>query len=330
MSNCSDDFPTTDVFYDDISGDTVLIVFLVLACVLAVACLAIYIEELFFIRNHYANGDSRAWKIGVLLGLYPAICMFSLIALLVPTSSVLMDLVASCYLSFSIYIFIMMTIECYGGPDKMVETLADDKVNLNTPPCCCCMCCILKPITLTRKSLKIIEGLAMQVMFVRPLLLVIAAVMWTDGRYNNEISADEPYVYLNVVSAVSTLLSMYGLIVIFRASRVHLKHYHLRLKFVPLQLAILFVNLQRTIFSILADRDIPECKGSRGSRVRGDSIHNGLLVVEMFLFCLLARKGYRTETPDSDERIDNCSTSYTNEIGSTQIDNYGSNSNQTV
>ncbi|XP_045159606.2 organic solute transporter subunit alpha-like [Mercenaria mercenaria] len=315
MSNCSDDFPTTDVFYSEISEDVPIIVFLAVASVLAISSLAIYVEELFFIHKHYQTGDQRAWKITVLLGLYPVVCIMSLISVLVPTSSTLMTLMSACYISFCIYIFIMMTIECYGGPDKMIGTLADDKVILNTPPCCCCLCCILKPITLTRKSLKTFEILAMQVMFVRPIVLFIAAVMWTDGRYNNKISVDEPYVYITVVSAISTLLSMYGLIVIFRASRLHLKHYHLALKFVPLQATIILVNLQRLVFSILAERDIPECIGSRGSRVRGENLHNALLVVETFLLCLLARKGYRTQSPDSDEILEDTTVAYTNDYG---------------
>ena len=84
-------------------------------------------------------------------------------------------------------------------------------------------------------------------------------------------SVDEPYTYIHAVSVVSTLLSVYGLIVIYRASDRHMKHYHLRLKFFSLKLLILFANLQRGVFSFLAQRDIPECIGSRGSLVRADS-----------------------------------------------------------
>ncbi|XP_053394243.1 organic solute transporter subunit alpha-like isoform X2 [Mercenaria mercenaria] len=271
MDKCSDEFPTTDVFYSEISEDVPTIVSLAIASVLAISSIAIYVEELFFIHKHYQTGDQRAWKITVLLGLYPVICIMSLIAVMVPTSFTLMALITACYISFCIYIFIMMTIECYGGPDKMIETLANDKVALATPPCCCFLFCILKPIKLTRKSLKMFEVLAMQVMVVRPVVLFIAAVLWTDGRYNVKVSVDEPYVYITVVSTISTLLSMYGLIVIFGASRLHLKHYHLTLKFISLQVVIILVELQRLVFSILAERDIPECIGSRGSRVRGES-----------------------------------------------------------
>ena len=52
-----------------------------------------------------------------------------------------------------------------------------------------------------------------------------------------------------------------------------------------------------------------------------------MLVIETFLLSLLARKGYRTETPDSDEQPDKSHACYTQEISSTQIEN-GANANQ--
>lgn len=326
MTNCSDEEPRTDVFYAEISDDVPILVFLAVGSVLACITIAIYIEELYFIHHHYNDGDSRAWKIRVLLGLYPVMCTVSLISVLVPTSSTLMTLMSACYISFCIYVFIMMVIECYGGPVQMVETLADDKILLSTPPCCCCLCCLLKPIKLTLKSLRVFQILSMQVIIVRPVLVFIAAVLWTDGRYVEEFRLGEPYTYITVLSAVSTLLSMYGLIVMFRASRLHLKHYNLALKFVPLQATIILANLQHVIFTFLAERDIPACIGSRGSKVRGQNMNNALLVVETFLLCLLARKGYRTRTPDTDERLDdrnrqNSTTAIQNEFDNTS---YGS------
>ncbi|KAL4236224.1 hypothetical protein ACF0H5_004611 [Mactra antiquata] len=304
MANCSDDAPKTNVFYDDISDDALIIAFITIACILATVCCILYVEEIFFIRKQYNKHDTRGRKSIILLGLYPVVCVMSLIAILVPTSAILLDLVASGYLSICIYVFITMTIECFGGSDKMVEKLSNDKVKLNTPPCCCCLCCILKPITLTKESLCIMELLSMQVAFVRPAALFVAAILWTDGQYIKHIDATQPYVYITVISGISMLVSMYGMIVIFRASKLHLAHYHLAFKFIPLQLIIVLVNVQSGVFSTLADRGIPACRGIRGSRVRAAGINNGLLVVEAFLCCLLARKGYRTKTPNKDEILE--------------------------
>ena len=45
--------------------------------------------------------------------------------------------------------FVCLMVEYFGGSEKMVETLADDKIKMNTPPCCCCCCC-LPQINLTK------------------------------------------------------------------------------------------------------------------------------------------------------------------------------------
>ncbi|WAR22860.1 OSTA-like protein [Mya arenaria] len=100
------------------------------------------------------------------------------------------------------------------------------------------------------------------------------------------------------MSTVSTLLSMYGLVVIFRASRTHLSHFSLVLKFVPLQAMLIFDVIQTLVFNVLANNDIPECVGQLGPRVRGTNFNNLLLVLESFLLCLLARRGYRMVPPD--------------------------------
>ena len=50
------------------------------------------------------------------------------------------------------------------------------------------------------KSLKVIEILAMQIMFVRPFLLVITSVLWTDGKYNNKLVSNENKCFADCIS----------------------------------------------------------------------------------------------------------------------------------
>ena len=45
--------------------------------------------------------------------------------------------------------------------------------------------------TLYSRSLRVFKLMALQVAVIRPILLFIAAVMWTDGHYNREVVSVE-------------------------------------------------------------------------------------------------------------------------------------------
>ena len=79
---------------------------------------------------------------------------------------------------------------------------------------------------------------------------------------------DEAYLYLAVVNAVSTLTAMYGLIVLYRTSRVFLNKQSITQKFVVLQLVLVIHNLQGFIFVALAKFHLPPCSGRLSSSVR--------------------------------------------------------------
>jgi len=70
---------------------------------------------------------------------------------------------------------------------------------------------------------------------------------------------------------ISSLSSIWGLVVLFRATRHKLSSYSIILKFVSLQLTIVFSNLQNTILTQLAKADTIHCEGTRGSLLRGIS-----------------------------------------------------------
>ena len=79
------------------------------------------------------------------------------------------------------------------------------------------------------------------------------------------------YPYIVLISSVSSMLSLYGIIVMFKASKIHLHHYRLLLKFISLQSMVLLLNLQSFIFSTLGENGIPACVGILGSKVRAAS-----------------------------------------------------------
>lgn len=301
ISSCSDSFPSTEVFYAEISSDVPIIVLLALACVLTVVICALFIDEHVYLQTVHTNNPLRQRRVVTLLGLYPMISGMALLSLLVPACTQMVDLIASCYLSVCIYMFVSLMVEYFGGDEQIVEALANDKMQMNTPPCCCCCVCLPK-ITLTKKSLYYIQLLALQVAIVRPLLLFIAAVLWTDGKYvQGEFDPSSASLYIAIISAISTLSSMYGMLVIFRAAKRHMKAQKLGMKFFAIKLPVIILNAQTHVFGLLAKLDVLECIKSRGPKVRASNMNHCVLILEIFLLAVLARHAYRRLEPDSME-----------------------------
>lgn len=83
-----------------------------------------------------------------------------------------------------------------------------------------------------------------------------------------QISFMKPYLYLAIANAVSTLVAMYGLLVLFQSVRIFLKRHSIAQKFMVLQLVLIFHNLQGFIFETLAKKNIPSSNGCLSSTVR--------------------------------------------------------------
>ncbi|XP_045159601.2 organic solute transporter subunit alpha-like [Mercenaria mercenaria] len=295
MENCSNALPFTEHFYADISSDVYSIVFLTLVCILAVVCILIFLEEVWYLRRVYSKDEVKLQRRVIMLGLYPVTVTTSLIILLVPRSTVLLDLVASCYLTICFYTFLSLIIDYFGGKYKMMELFEGTKIQLNTPPCCCCCCCVLKPVKMRRTPLRRLRYCSLQVAIIQPLLVFLAAVLWTDGKYDGGMTSASSNTYISILETISTLTSVYATMVIYRASRDHLKMYLLWMKFASFYTMFIVSNIQHLVFGILSNFNLPACVGTRGTKVRANALKHTLVVIEAFLLALLARKAYRRD-----------------------------------
>ena len=87
-----------------------------------------------------------------------------------------------------------------------------------------------------------------------------------------QISLTSASMYLLALSGASTLLSMYGLIALFRHVFKYMHHQKLIVKFLAIQLTIIIHNVQPLIFGTIASKfGVPECVESRGPKVRASS-----------------------------------------------------------
>lgn len=92
-------------------------------------------------------------------------------------------------------------------------------------------------------------------------------------RFIPKQTGSTSYLYITIVTVISTLFSLYGTMVIFRASKLHLKQYMLMLKYMSFKILLVLINVQNLVFGILAAFDLPECIGTRGPKVRGSCKH---------------------------------------------------------
>ncbi|CAC5386317.1 OSTALPHA [Mytilus coruscus] len=301
MSNCSNEFPTTGVLYDELSVGA--LVPALIGCALAFVVIGIYVEEIWFILHHYPHKTQRT-KFICLLGLYPVVCITSSFAVLIPRATFLCELVAATYLSFCILLFVNMMVSYFGGTKHLLHVMSDENMPFGVPPCCCLVC--FNKLPFNRKHLRIATIMVLQITIIKPVSLFIAAVLWTDNQYTpgDESAPKNGVFYTNLTSIISTVTGIWGIAIIYRSTRSKLPAYRIGIKFISLQLVLIFLNLQFGIISLLARNDIPECAGTRDSLVRGYRLHHTMLVYEAFLVSILARFAYRRLEPELISRLE--------------------------
>ncbi|XP_071152439.1 organic solute transporter subunit alpha-like isoform X1 [Mytilus edulis] len=299
MLNCSNEYPRTEVLYRDLKENQYpdVIVALTICCILCVTMIVIYLEAVYFVFRFHSNTRQKI-RIMFLLALCPIIAWTSLLAILVPTATLLSEFTASIYVGVCIVVFLNMLLEYLGGTTQLLTDMSDQTLTFGTPPCCCCcMCCKCCRFPFNKKTLRVASVFTIQIAIVRPIVLFVAAVLWTDGKYASGDEGEQSSITfpIQVFSGVSTILGVWGLQIVYRATRDRLTMFRVNLKFASFQLTFAIVNLQNFILAILGKNGIPACEGSRGPLMRGSRLNHYLLVIEMFLLCILSRFAYRRQ-----------------------------------
>ncbi|XP_067679643.1 organic solute transporter subunit alpha-like [Haliotis asinina] len=287
---CPDVVPLSEVYFAGISTGELAVI--AVCAVIALANVIMYLESTCFIIRHFIVRETRVLSLWM-IGLQPVFAVTALLAVCIPRSSLLTDLVAAVYLSICIRTFLQLMIHYHGGEEGLINHMSGETINLRSPPlACCCCCCPM--IAVTKKTLFRIRMCVLQFALLRPILVLLSAVLWTDDKYvKGKMMPDQAALYLNVLSVVSTLTAMYGLILVFRASRKHLKELNIVPKFLCMHLVLVFTNLQGLVFNILANNNLPPCTQLMSSAARGDVWNHLIVIVEMFLLALPARRFYR-------------------------------------
>ncbi|XP_071118645.1 organic solute transporter subunit alpha-like [Haliotis cracherodii] len=290
---CPDDVPFSETYFAEISTGEVAVI--AVGAVVTVANVILFLESTWFIVQHFLVKKTKVLSIWMIC-LPTVFAVTALIAVCIPRSALLSDLVAAIYLSRCIQMFLFLLIHYHGGEQALIDHMSGETINLRSPPvACCCVCCPCCPkIAVNEQNLFRIKVSVLQFAIARPILVFLAAVLWTDGKYvKGKMRPNQASLYISVLTGVSTLVAMYGLILIFRASRKHLMVFNIVPKFICMQLVLVVSGLQGVVFNTLANNNLPPCTQVLSSAARGDVWNHLIIIVEMFLLALLARRFYR-------------------------------------
>lgn len=292
------DFPVSVVLFSELEKQPVILGLTIAAGFMCVATVILYFVTLRFLYSHRRLEGIKInkYKVIVMLGLYPLVSCVCMLSLLLPRTTMIAELMIAMYMAVCILMFVRMVVDYMGGFKAVCKEMEGEQMSFRTPPCCCCCCCpgVYKQ-KVNSTNLKRVNLMTLQGAFVRPIITIVALILWADKRYilGEDMSPSAASLYLNLIGAVSSLVAMWAMMVTFRSLRSQLQDYNIGKKFAALQLTIVVVNIQGFLFQILAKYNIPECVRALSSTVRAYRTNYFILIMEMLLLMIFARIAFK-------------------------------------
>ncbi|XP_051864927.1 organic solute transporter subunit alpha [Pristis pectinata] len=293
--NCSladGEIPLSGDFFRAIHSEVWIFI---LPAAMTLAILVLFLEEVgFFLRN---VGQRERWQLSLwILGIYPVFAVTSLIGLYIPRSASLCSFVASIYHSITLWKFLGLITDFFGGKGRMLEQLAGEEVSPSPFPCCCCCCCAM--ISVSRLSLRWMTVAVFQLSVVRTVLFFVMLVLWTDEKYDyGEVDFLSPNSYMHIIIGASTFLSFYGYLLFYKATKGSLPGYGLQGKFICVTVVLVLFGLQSGILETVGALGAISCSPPFSIDMRSQIIFNYAVIVEMFFISILARFCFRKVEP---------------------------------
>ncbi|XP_077991723.1 organic solute transporter subunit alpha-like [Glandiceps talaboti] len=292
-SNCSPDEPYTWEYYGAINIPPLLFSLLGVMTIFCILTFIIFCDIFRYI-GRYIPLAKRRTRVTWVIGTFPVISFVALISMYVPRAYFVCLIHSSMYISVSLYQFMLLILDYYGGKEALIEVHKGKKFHLAFPPyLCCCRC--LPWIEMNQRNLKWIKRGVLQVALIRPAELFLSTVMWSDGRYNpgNITMRGGIYTILNGVTFISTLMAIFFLNMLYRISKEALKDFSITPKFLIMQATLLLVNMQHLILSLTVTYGVIRCYAPMSTYTHANMLYNLLIITEMFIIMILARILYR-------------------------------------
>ncbi|CAN9515958.1 unnamed protein product [Ophioblennius macclurei] len=300
--NCSwlgPELPLSSEFFSAIRDE--LWLFLIPAG-LTLILLAVFLEEVGFFLRHIPSFRRMRLYLWI-LGMYPVFAVTSLVALYIPRSSSFCNFIASLYHSITLLKFMGLITDFFGGKARMLSTLSGQQVSPDPFPCCCCCC--LPMMAITNSSRGWMMAAVLQLSVVRSILFFITLILWTDGQYDyGDVDSVNPNLYVNAIIGVSTLVSFYGHLLFYKATKSALHGFGLRAKFISVVVVLFLCGLQSSILETLGALAVFPCSPPFSTLTRSQLIYHYSIIVEMFCICLYARHTFRKVEPGEPEELE--------------------------
>ncbi|XP_048357303.1 organic solute transporter subunit alpha [Sphaerodactylus townsendi] len=221
------------------------------------------------------------------------VSVFCCIRLWVPRSMMVVEMAVGAYFAACFYLMMLVIVEGFGGPQAVLKALKGTPMVISTGPCCCCCPCCPR-IQMTKHKLRLMILATFQYAFLKTACTFLGLVLDTEGLYDpSDISAGSVALWINTGLGVSTLFALWGLAVLFRQAKGHLKDQNIVGKFVCFQVVLILTALQPSIFSVLANGGQIACSPPFSSKAKSQQMNMQLLIVETFLMTVLVRMFYR-------------------------------------
>ncbi|XP_066477408.1 organic solute transporter subunit alpha-like [Tiliqua scincoides] len=264
---------------------------------MAVTASLVFVEEVIYIYRKIPSKRSIFIWVNAAA---PVIATTSCIGMWIPRSTMFTDFTAAVFFAIVIHKFLLMMIKECGGQKLFLRRFENDHFKISTGPCCCyCLC--LPRISINRKTLFLLKLGTFQFAFLRPVLMFLSIVLWTNGNYSlSDLSPSGAAIWINCFVGVLTIIALWPIGIMFQHVRVLLNCKKIIPKFVLYQFILILSQLQATIINILAMEGVIACAPPLSSSARGAYMNQQLLIMEMFLITLISRVVYRKRYDDLD------------------------------
>ncbi|XP_055658727.1 organic solute transporter subunit alpha-like [Falco biarmicus] len=228
----------------------------------------------------------------------PVIATTSCTGMWIPRSTMFTDFTAAVFFAIVIHKFLMMMIKECGGQKLLLRRFENDHFKISTGPCCCCCLCLPR-VRITRRTLFWLKLGTFQFVFLRPMLMFLSIVLWTNGNYTlYNLSPKGAAIWISCFVGVLTIIALWPVGIMFQQVRTLLICKKIIPKFALYQFILILNHLQAAIINLLAMQRIIPCAPPLSSSARGAYMTQQLLIIEMFLITLISRVVYRRRYDD--------------------------------
>ncbi|XP_018331653.1 organic solute transporter alpha-like protein [Agrilus planipennis] len=228
--------------------------------------------------------------------LFAVVALATFCATIVPRSHLLAEAVTQGTFMAAMYQLFCLLVAYCGGEAELIRRVKPTTLKMKVGPCCCWPCCFLPSLEMTKNRVRQLRILVLQLPVIQGLIYMTLLVMWAERESLYQIN----YMYVQPVVVVSILFGIWGMTMTITLLKDVLKDHSLQAKFLVLQMVLLFAKLQGLATRIIVWAGLLPCKPPITSAVYGNLIHNTLMLLEMVLLSVIARRLYKRPLPDLD------------------------------